>query len=48
LENVLRLMSIPEYYFSVNSEDVNWLKIVKKWGADPVHEGLEIRFKKVL
>ncbi len=48
LENALRLMNVPEYYFNVNSEDVAWLKIVEKWGAERIHEGLEIRFKKVL
>ncbi len=48
LENALRLMGVPEYYFNVNSEDVAWLKIVEKWGAKRIHKGLEIRFKKVL
>lgn len=48
LENSLRLMGVPEFYFNIRSEDAAWLKLVERGGAKRIHEGLEIRFKKVL
>ena len=48
LETYLRLTGVPQYYFNIAADDTEWQEIVKKFGAEQVSRGPELRFKKVL
>jgi hypothetical protein len=48
LENGLRMMGIPEYYFNVHADQERWRAIVEKDGAELTSLAPEVRYKKRL
>lgn len=48
LETGLAMLGVPQYYFNIKQEDVEWQAVVKNWGAEQVSPSPELRFKKVL
>lgn len=48
LETYLRLTGVPQFYFNIAADDVEWQDICKKDGAEQVSAVPELRFKKVL
>lgn len=48
LENALRMMGVPQYYFNIRADNDEWRHISEKWGAQQVSLAPEFRFKKVL
>lgn len=48
LETVLRMSGVSEIYFNVPVADEAYRKVLDTWGAEPVSQEPEIRYKKVL
>lgn len=48
LETVLRLTGVTEVYFNVAAKDEAYRKVLDTWGAEPISQEPEIRYKKVL
>lgn len=48
LETWLRLNGIPQYYFNVDANELDWQDTIKSWGAEQVSQFPELRFKKSL
>lgn len=48
IENILRGMNVPQYYFNITATDEEWIEVVKKAGAETTSPSPELRFKKVL
>lgn len=48
IENMLRALNVPQYYFNLDPEDTSWIETVKKWGAEQVSRKPDLRFKKEL
>lgn len=48
LENMMRMVGVPHYYFNISPSDERWKAIVEHWGASQISTEPELRFKKVL
>jgi hypothetical protein len=49
LENMLRMVGVPEYYFNLHADDPKYLATMQEtFGAKPTSTAPEIRFKKSL
>lgn len=48
LENSMRVMGLPSYYFNVAASDTAWNKIVLEWGAERTSPSEEYRYVKLL
>lgn len=48
LENAMRVMGLPAYYFNVAASDASWNKIVQEWGAERTSPSEEFRYVKLL
>jgi hypothetical protein len=48
IENMLRMVNLPFYYFNVAVDEAAWRSVVEKWGAEQTSLAPEIRYKKLL
>lgn len=48
LENGLRMMGVPFYYFNISATDTKWQETVEKWGGKKTTEEAQFRYKKLL
>lgn len=48
IETYLSAKGFTSYYFNIDSNEQEWIDVVKNWGAEVVSKGSEIRFKQTL
>jgi hypothetical protein len=48
IENAMRIMGLPRYYFQVGVEEEEWQGNLEKWGAERVSPKPQYRYTKLL
>lgn len=48
MENMLRMVGVPEYYFNIHADEEAWKKSCETWGAKATSTAPEFRMKKAL